>query len=332
MGKVNQNATVAAVQQSIQQQQHSAVQQKNLVNNKPQTPKLSAAQAKPQQNSSNNATPAMPKPAQSLQNHGIQKQAAAPKSTMKGNPLAPLKPGLAAAGLPDSVFGNLFDLPPKWAAALKPQASVARLQRGNGQQQQLQLQQQARPNTPGRQQQQQTQQQQKQQQARPSSPARQQQQQQQQLRPASSAGKSQISKNKNNAGGLNIQADWHTAVWMDFYTANKHHTLVEQPTAAASRSKSAAQQRNKSPASSPAPRQSSNSVASGKKVQQIHPSLKSTIPPPKEAKSPEIFEFIHDGVPVEPPSPILGRQAGISGNKKGASANNSNNNSKSNRK
>ncbi|KAI8622497.1 hypothetical protein BC830DRAFT_1223775 [Chytriomyces sp. MP71] len=93
--------------------------------------------------------------------------------------------------------------------------------------------------------------------------------------------------------------DWQKNVWEDFYTS-KHSTLREQ------------KPQLKSKPGTPAPKAQSNSKplpVSAKKG--ANGSLKSSIAPPKEAKSPEIFSFLKDSPttgPVQPPSPVNERK------------------------
>ncbi|KAI9341950.1 hypothetical protein BDR26DRAFT_859839 [Obelidium mucronatum] len=154
------NSTVAAVQQNMQNM--PAMNAKLAMNkaaaptSRPQTPAQKAAPAsptKPMTPMKQQAAPIKPqtpmqqKAAPAKPQTPVQQKAAAPRkpstpagppSKSKINPLAPLTPGKAAAGLPDNVFGNMFDLPPKWVAACKPSkpAQLLRQQRSSAKPQQ----------------------------------------------------------------------------------------------------------------------------------------------------------------------------------------------------
>jgi len=345
MGKTTKNATVAAVQQSIQQQASANV--KNVLNNSNLNSK--PAMARPTTPANQKAAmPVAAKPA------AISKASTpAPKSLGNKNPLAPLTPGKAAAGLPDNVFGNMFDLPPKWVAACKPAQPVHRSGAAapqkslskqnsfnNNQQQQSQkspIVKQASATAVQKPQQKQQQKQQQQQQFHNAA--------HQKFAKAWFAHQPRGSKNStdlvfnisflypetkfancapvapkrvpggrkpagSNASSRPVSApstpkpvarphspskasqqkqhntsavDWQTNIWEDFFTANKHHTFIggKAPPAKPAAPKAAPNVNTKRPVSAP-----------GKKNQH-HESLKSHIPPPKEAKSPEIFSFLH---------------------------------------
>ncbi|KAJ3080942.1 hypothetical protein HDU99_006988, partial [Rhizoclosmatium hyalinum] len=136
MGKTTKNATVVAVQQQLHQQAASNiknVQQQPKPVSRPQTPiQQKAAPA-----------PLAPKPVSAYSNNSaIKNKPSTPAPKAKGgNPLAPLTPGKAAAGLPDNVFGNMFDLPAKWTNSLKPAKPVARIAPKSAKPQQKQQQQ-----------------------------------------------------------------------------------------------------------------------------------------------------------------------------------------------
>ncbi|KAJ3255833.1 hypothetical protein HDU77_003484 [Chytriomyces hyalinus] len=104
--------------------------------------------------------------------------------------------------------------------------------------------------------------------------------------------------------GASSPVDWQTNIWEDFYTS-KHSTFKESATPSA-----------KSKPTTPAPKSKPQTPASVKTAKPNsakgikHASLKSTIPPPSEAKSPEIFSFVHSPTagPLKPPSPIFVRK------------------------
>ncbi|KAJ3225754.1 hypothetical protein HDU81_007678 [Chytriomyces hyalinus] len=100
----NQNATVAAVQQNIQQQ--PAWNAKMTMNQKPATPASKPMLATPAQ-AQMQAKPAPAQPAK-----------AAPSKQM---------PARAAPMAVDTFSGNMFDLPSQWVASCKPASPVARL-------------------------------------------------------------------------------------------------------------------------------------------------------------------------------------------------------------
>ncbi|KAI8838854.1 hypothetical protein BJ741DRAFT_116293 [Chytriomyces cf. hyalinus JEL632] len=120
----NQNATVAAVQQNIQQQ--PAWNAKMTMNQKPATPasKPMTRLATPAQ------APMQAKPAP------MQPAKAATSKQMPARP-APMQPAKAATSkqMParaapmavDTFSGNMFDLPSQWVASCKPASPVARL-------------------------------------------------------------------------------------------------------------------------------------------------------------------------------------------------------------
>ncbi|KAJ3024795.1 UNVERIFIED_CONTAM: hypothetical protein HDU68_007783 [Siphonaria sp. JEL0065] len=171
--KANANATVAAIQQNMQ---NMPAMNAKLAMNKPatpqpqsrsQTPAQKTAPAKPQTPMQQKASPAKPqtpiqqkaapvKPQTPSQQKAVapKEMPAAPRNLQakpssanpppksKINPLAPLTPGKAAAGLPDNVFGNMFDLPPKWVAACKPSKPAQLLRQQSAKPQQKQQQQQ----------------------------------------------------------------------------------------------------------------------------------------------------------------------------------------------
>ncbi|KAJ3226507.1 hypothetical protein HDU81_007259 [Chytriomyces hyalinus] len=93
--------------------------------------------------------------------------------------------------------------------------------------------------------------------------------------------------------------DWQTNIWEDFYTS-KHSTFQE----------TAAKPSAKSKPTTPAPKSKPQTPAKTNAKGIKHASLKSTIPPPSEAKSPEIFSFVHSPTagPMKPPSPIFVRK------------------------
>ncbi|KAJ3293857.1 hypothetical protein HDU79_011796, partial [Rhizoclosmatium sp. JEL0117] len=98
-------------------------------------------------------------------------------------------------------------------------------------------------------------------------------------RPTTPANKQQPQKpqqqqQKSNSSPVN----WQQNVWEDFYTS-KHHTLNEKLN-------------QKLKAASPAPKQAPNVNTAKRPTTAPGRSLKSTIPRPKEAKSPEIFSFL----------------------------------------
>ncbi|KAI8829961.1 hypothetical protein BJ741DRAFT_712448 [Chytriomyces cf. hyalinus JEL632] len=100
--------------------------------------------------------------------------------------------------------------------------------------------------------------------------------------------------------GVSSPVNWQANVWEDFYTS-KHSTFKESAAPSA-----------KSKPTTPAPKSKPQTPApvktSAKGIK--HASLKSTIPPPSEAKSPEIFSFVHSPTagPMKPPSPIFVRK------------------------
>ncbi|KAI9337938.1 hypothetical protein BDR26DRAFT_863327 [Obelidium mucronatum] len=292
MGKTTKNATVTAVQQSMQQQ--AAANIKNVAAQKPvsrsQTPMAQKA--------------AMPLAAKPVFSSAANKPAS-PAPTVKGNPLAPLTRGKAAAGIPDNVFGNMFDLPPKWVNACKPAKPVARLLGASKNHAQIQKQQQqqkkftrkprapknstsevfniaflypeaksfatVQPVPPKRAAATKKPVQASRPTSAPSKPAT---PSKAMARPTTAGGKTQ----KSNSSPV----DWQQNIWEDFYTSNKHHTYVE----------------TKAPAKSAAPKAAPNMNTAKRPVssngrKQQHASLKSSIPAPKEAKSPEIFSFLH---------------------------------------
>ncbi|KAJ3026182.1 UNVERIFIED_CONTAM: hypothetical protein HDU68_006099 [Siphonaria sp. JEL0065] len=297
MGKTTKNATVTAVQQSIQQQTSTNV--KNVLIQKPisrpQTPVYQKA-----------TMPLAPKPVFSS---AANKASFSPVPTVKGNPLAPLTKGKAAAGLPDSVFGNMFDLPPKWVNACKPAKPVSRLGPSTNKVQQQQRagkpkftrkprapknstnevfniaflypetkfansQPVAPKRVPGTSNL-----------KKPATPV---------SRPTSAPSpkpvqKSNTASRPTTAGGAKPKSnsspvDWQQNIWEDFYTANKHHTYVETKSKTPVRSAAAPK---------PAPNVNTSKRPASSGGRHVHESLKSKIPPPKEAKSPEIFAFLH---------------------------------------
>ncbi|KAJ3225751.1 hypothetical protein HDU81_007674 [Chytriomyces hyalinus] len=92
--------------------------------------------------------------------------------------------------------------------------------------------------------------------------------------------------------------DWQTNIWEDFYTSK--HATFQAPSASPQKSKP----------STPVQKSMPHPMKPNSAKNNKHASLKSTIPPPSEAKSPEIFSFVHSPTagPVKPPSPIFVRK------------------------
>ncbi|KAJ3244329.1 hypothetical protein HDU78_011165 [Chytriomyces hyalinus] len=95
--------------------------------------------------------------------------------------------------------------------------------------------------------------------------------------------------------------DWQTNIWQDFYTSK--HATFQAPSAAPQKAKPSTPVQKSMP--HPIKAAKPNSAKNVK-----HASLKSTIPPPSEAKSPEIFSFVNSPTagPLKPPSPIFVRK------------------------
>ncbi|KAJ3199472.1 hypothetical protein HDU82_000385 [Entophlyctis luteolus] len=214
---------------------------------------------------------------QNMQSQQTQRHTHTPAAPRPADPLAPLRRGLAVSGLPagPTLFGTMFDMPAQWLASCTPARPVARLP--------------ASMKAKG---------------ANASAPA--------------------VQGSRGHANPPQAQPadtdDWKKAVWVDFYTADKHHTLAEDPQMSAPQQHRQRLNRAKSANSSSAKPQQNLAQAAPKRPMTTgsrrnkHSSLKSTIAPPLPAKTAEIFAFIHDGVPIRPPSPVPESRQNANGN------------------